>query len=444
MSDFTAQVAQYYPQHIEYMQNLTKEALARESLDGLIIHSGQGKRMFLDDNHYPFHVNPQFKAWCPVTDNPNCWLVVNGVDKPKLIFYRPDDFWHKVPPEPSDFWTEQFDIIMLSKANAVEKHLPFDKARYAYIGEYIEVAKALGFEHVNPDRALHYLHYHRAYKTDYELACMREANRIAVTAHHAAKAAFFAGQSEFDINLAYLAAARQGDNQVPYNNIIALNEHAAILHYTVLETDAPSEHRTFLIDAGASVHGYAADITRTYTTDNGEFAAIVKGVDELTIALADKLSPNTSYVDIHQQAHTGVALILEDAGIVNLPAQEIVAKGITKTFFPHGIGHMLGLQVHDVAGHVNDDRGTPKPAPEDHPFLRCTRNIEARHVYTIEPGVYFIESLLAQLQSSENSVYINWDKVAQLKPFGGVRVEDNIIVHPTHNENMSREAGLNS
>lgn len=444
MSDFTALVTQLYPQHIEYMQNLTKEALARENLDGLVIHSGQGKRMFLDDNHYPFHVNPQFKAWCPVTDNPNCWLVVNGVDKPKLIFYRPDDFWHKVPPEPSAFWTEHFDIVMLAQANAVETHLPLDKAGYAYIGEYFEVAKALGFEHVNPEGALHYLHYHRAYKTDYELVCMREANRIAVKAHHAAKEAFFAGKSEFDINLAYLAAARQGDNQVPYNNIIALNEHAAILHYTVLETDAPSEHRTFLIDAGASVHGYAADITRTYTTDTGEFAAIVKGVDELTITLANQLTPNTSYVDIHEQAHAGVAQILHDAGIVNLPAHEIVAKGITKTFFPHGIGHMLGLQVHDVAGHVTDDYGTPNPAPAEHPFLRCTRNIEARHVYTIEPGVYFIDSLLAKLQSTDNAIYINWDKIAELSPFGGVRVEDNIIVHPTHIENMSRDAGLNS
>lgn len=443
MSDFNAQLAQLYPQHIDYMQSLTRETTARDSLDGLIIHSGQGKRMFLDDNYYPFHVNPQFKAWCPVTDNPNCWIIVNGVDKPKLIFYRPDDFWHKVPPEPNDFWTQQFDITLLSQANEVGQYLPTDKTRYAYIGEYTEVAKTLGFEQVNPENTLHYLHYHRAYKTDYELGCMREANRIAVRAHQAARDAFFACQSEFDINLAYLAAARQGDNQVPYNNIIALNEHAAILHYTVLETDAPSEHLTFLIDAGASVHGYAADITRTYTTDTGEFAAIVKCVDELTVALANQLLPGMSYTDIHQQAHIGIARILEDVGIVNLAAQEIVAKGITKTFFPHGIGHMLGLQVHDVAGHVMDERGTPKPPPEEHPFLRCTRDIAERHVYTIEPGLYFIDSLLAKLQSSDNAVYINWDKVAQLKPFGGVRVEDNIIVHKTYSENMSRDAGLN-
>ena len=142
------------------------------------------------------------------------------------------------------------------------------------------------------------------------------------------------------------------------------------------------------------------------------------------------------------QAHTGIAVILERFGIVNLPASDIVNKGISRTFFPHGIGHMLGLQVHDVAGHVNDDRGTPKPAPEAHPFLRCTRVIEPRHVYTIEPGLYFIESLLAQLKASPESMYVNWDKVAELAPYGGVRVEDNIVIHATKNENMTREQGL--
>lgn len=126
-----------------------------------------------------------------------------------------------------------------------------------------------------------------------------------------------------------------------------------------------------------------------------------------------------------------------------MSAEDAVEKGIVSTFFPHGIGHMLGLQVHDVAGHVADDRGTPRPAPEQHPFLRCTRTIEANHVYTIEPGLYFIDSLLADLKASMNSKYINWNVVDMLRPFGGIRVEDDVIVHRTRNENMTREAGLN-
>ncbi|MBU2977512.1 Xaa-Pro dipeptidase [Alteromonas sp. C1M14] len=431
-----------YASHVATMQTRTKEALQREGLDGFVIHAGQSKRLFLDDNDYPFKVNPHFKAWLPVIDNPNCWLVVNGSDKPKLIFYRPKDFWHKVPPEPNDFWVNYFDIVLLTQADAVEKYLPYDKKGFAYIGEYIEVARALGFDNVNPDRALHYLHYQRAYKTDYELECMREANKLAVQGHKAAHAAFMEQGSEFEIKQAYNSAASHGDNDLPYTSIVALNEHASILHYMHYDITRPGVHRSFLIDAGATYNGYAADITRTYSHQDDHFAQLIAQVDKVTTTLGDALKPNVSYSDLHVLAHDGIAQILHDANIVNLQPQDIVEQGITRTFFPHGIGHFLGLQVHDVGGLVNDDRGTPKPPPEDHPFLRCTRLVEARQVFTIEPGLYFIDSLLRELQASPASKYINWDTVELFRPFGGIRIEDNIIVHRDRNENMTRELGL--
>jgi len=435
------QTAQYV-EHIKILQQRTLDAIQREGIDGLIIHSGQSKHQFLDDNHYPFKVNPQFKAWLPVVDNPNCWLVVDGINRPKLIFYRPTDFWHWVPAEPTDFWAEHFDIVLLKHANAVEKHLPYDKTKYAYIGEYIEVAKALGFDLVNPDRVLHYLHYQRAYKTDYELSCMREANAIAAMGHGAARDAFFAKRSEFDINQAYLLAAQQGDNDVPYNNIVALNEHSAILHYMRLDVTKPQQHLSFLIDAGASYNGYAADITRAYCADDGEFQSVIDRVDALCKVCVNKLAPGTSYVDVHRTAYAGVAKILKEIEVLNMSPDDAVETGIVSTFFPHGVGHFLGLQVHDVGGHVADDRGTPFPSPEQHPFLRCTRMVEARQVFTIEPGLYFIDSLLADLKGSALSKYVNWNVVDRLRPYGGIRIEDNVIVHKERNENMTRDLGV--
>ena len=228
----------------------------------------------------------------------------------------------------------------------------------------------------------------------------------------------------------------------PYTGIVALNEHAAILHYMQCDTEAPAHNRSFLIDAGANFHGYAADITRTYSRQDDRFADLIARVDKVTQTLGDTLKPNVSYSDIHVLAHDGIAQILHDVGLVNLTPQEIVEQGITRTFFPHGIGHFLGLQVHDVGGLINDDRGTPKPPPEDHPFLRCTRIVEPRQVFTIEPGLYFIDSLLADLKSTQASKYINWDKVELYRPYGGIRIEDNIIVHRDRNENMTRELGL--
>ncbi|BDX04679.1 Xaa-Pro dipeptidase [Planctobacterium marinum] len=438
MSELKAQ----FQQHIQVMQARTREALQREGLDGIVIHSGQGKIKFLDDNYYPYAVNPLFKAWLPVIDNPNCWLVIDGESKPKLIFYLPVDFWHKVPEAPDDFWTDEFDIQLLAKPNAVEKHLPYDKAKFAYLGEYLEVASALGFDNVNPDRVLHYLHYHRAYKTDYEKFCMRQANKIAIAGHRAAEQAFKAGKSELDIHLAYLSATRHTDEQLPYASIVALNENAAILHNSVRDIEAPTDFRSFLIDAGANFNGYAADITRTYAQQPGEFADLIQAMDKVNLQLIEMLKPGIEYSALQFKAHELIAGLLSDFGIVNLSGTDMLEHNIVSTFFPHGIGHFLGLQVHDVGGFMADDRGTAKASPEAHPFLRCTRTVEADQVFTVEPGLYFIDSLLADLKGTSASTYINWDKVAEFKPFGGIRIEDNVIVHADRNENMTREGGL--
>lgn len=436
-------LAVLYAEHIATLQKRTREIIERENLDGVVFHSGQAKRQFLDDMYYPFKVNPQFKAWLPVIDNPHCWIVANGTDKPKLIFYRPVDFWHKVPDEPNEYWADYFDIELLVKPDQVEKLLPYDKARFAYIGEYLEVAQALGFELMNPEPVMNFYHYHRAYKTQYELACMREANKIAVQGHKAARDAFFQGKSEFEIQQAYLLATQHSENDTPYGNIVALNENCAILHYTHFDRVAPATHRSFLIDAGANFNGYAADITRTYDfTGEGEFAELVATMKQHQIALCNQLSPGKFYGELHLDCHQRVAQILSDFNIVNLSADEIVAKGITSTFFPHGLGHHIGLQVHDVGGFMADEQGAHQEPPEGHPFLRCTRKIEANQVFTIEPGLYFIDSLLGDLAATDNNQHINWDKVAELKPFGGIRIEDNIIVHEDSLENMTRELEL--
>ncbi len=434
---------QLYHEHIAELQQRTRNVLARENLDGLVIHSGQAKRKFLDDMDYPFKANPHFKAWLPVLDNPHCWLLVDGVNKPKLIFYRPKDFWHKVPDEPKAFWAEFFDIQLLEKANLVETLLPYDKARLAYIGEYLEVAKALGFTEINPEPVLNYLHYHRAYKTAYEHACMRIANQMAVAGHRAAAAAFYAGGSEFDIQLAYLAAVGQTENEVPYGNIIGLNDHAAILHYTALERQKPAQHHSFLIDAGAEFHGYAADITRTYSFNpNDEFADLIRAVNQVHLTTVEALKPGIKYSDLQFLSHRLIAQVLIDFDFVQSNVETIIESGISSTFFPHGIGHHLGLQVHDVGGFMSDERGTHVAAPAQHPFLRCTRLVEPSMVFTIEPGLYFIDSLLADLQQTAQAKLVNWQKVDAFRCFGGIRIEDNIIVHRERNENMTRELQL--
>src|SRR5690606_38904424 len=116
----------------------------------------------------------------------------------------------------------------------------------------------------NPAALLTQLHHWRAFKTKYEIECMRRASARAVKGHRAAEAAFRDGASEYDVHLAYLRACEHIDEELPYPSIVALYEHAAVLHYQHRERRLPSVHRSFLIDAGAAVRGYGCDITRTY------------------------------------------------------------------------------------------------------------------------------------------------------------------------------------
>lgn len=435
-------LASLFPAHIAQLQKTARTALTRENLEGLVIHSGQELKAFLDDNSYPFRVNPHFKYWLPLTEVTNSWLVINGEDKPTLIYYQPVDFWHKVTPLPESYWNEFFDIKVLSKATEVDQLLPYDKKGYAYIGEHLEVARVLGFENINPEPLVNYFHYHRAYKTPYEQECLRQSNRLAVLGHLAAKKAFLNGDTEFDIQNAYLKAVGCTTNDTPYGNIVALNRNCSILHYTALDKVAPQNHQSFLIDAGAQFNGYASDITRTYSFRQDKFAELITRMDQLMLKAVDGLKPGLSYVDLHINTHREIAKVLREFNLITVDADTAVASGVVSSFFPHGLGHHLGLQTHDVGGFMADERGTHVNAPQEHPFLRTSRVIETGQVFTIEPGLYFIDSLLADLKVSSNSDQVNWQNIEELRPFGGIRIEDNIIVHQSHNENMTRDLGL--
>lgn len=439
-------LAALYKDHVATLQARTRNVLARFNLDALLIHSGELFNVFLDDHAYPFKVNPQFKAWVPVTQVPNCWLLVDGVNKPKLWFYLPVDYWHNVVPLPESFWTDDIDVIALPKADGIGSQLPAARGNIGYIGPVPERALQLDITpaNINPKGVIDNLHYHRAYKTDYELSCMREAQKTAVVGHRAAHEAFLSGMSEFDINLAYLTATGHRDTDVPYGNIVALNEHASVLHYTKLDHRVPADIRSFLLDAGAEYNGYAADLTRTWTTQSdSEFAHLLKDMNEEQLALVDTMKSGVRYTDYHIQFHQRLAKLLRRHKLVNDISEEaMLDAGITTPFMPHGIGHPLGLQVHDVAGFMQDDTGTHLAAPSQHPYLRCTRVLEPRMVLTIEPGLYFIESLLAPWREGQYSKHFDWTRIEALKPFGGIRIEDNVIIYENSIENMTRNLKL--
>jgi len=436
MSDLLANL---YPEHLRTVQQRSNQALARSGCDHLVVAAGTPRYQFQDDRPQPFVVNPHFKHWLPVTKAPGSWLVHSPGQRPKLIYLQPHDYWHVVPDAPAGYWVEHFDIAIIREPGEALAHLPKNLARCAIVGE--DVAALDGARPNNPQAVLDYLHYHRSYKTDYELAMMRVASKLGARAHRAAETAFRAGKSEYDINTAYLNAVHETENELPYSNIIALNQHGAVLHYTDLNRAPPAHAQSFLIDAGANFHGYASDITRTYAAaDAGEFQALIDAVDEAQRGFAGKVRNGQSYPDLHVHAHHVLAGILKQHDFIRMSAESAVESGVSGTFFPHGLGHPIGLQVHDVAGFQKDENGGTLPKPAGHPYLRFTRTLEPGMVVTIEPGIYFIDMLLAQLKATPQAKDVNWAKVDAFRRYGGIRIEDDVACTSDAPENLTRDA----
>lgn len=429
-----------YRDHLRELSRRADRALAQSGFGALVVHAGFPPTQFLDDQDYPYKPNPHFKAWVPLTDNARSVLVYVPGRRPKVLFYRPEDFWHKPARLPDEPWTAGVDLVPL--ADAADAAKSWAKLRRpAFIGEaaaFPGVAKGA----LNPRRLLERLHFDRAVKTPYEIECLRRANAIAARGHIATHAAFRAGEPPFDAHLHYLEACRQREQELPYNSIIAYNENAAVLHYQHLEVRTPRPLRSLLIDAGADYRGYAADITRTWAArPSGAFAELLAAVDATQQALCREVIVGRDYRDVHLTAHRWLGDVLHRTRLIDVPGDEALELGLTRVFFPHGIGHLLGLQVHDVGGIMNRPGGGERRRPEGHPYLRLTRMLEPGVVVTVEPGIYFIDLLLAGARKDRRQRrHIDWRLVEALRPYGGIRIEDNVVATARGPENLTRDA----
>jgi len=429
-----------YRQHLGHLREEWESALEAFGADVAVLPSGNAAMYFQDDQAPPFHPNPHFARWLPGRDCEGSVLVVRSGAPAKLHFLGGDDYWH-MPPTLPEWAADNLDIAHHSDADglslAVSKELAGCK-RPMLAGPADALDLNLRLDDVNPKEFTARLHYARAYKTNFELDRMRAASAAGAAGHIAARDAFLGGGSEFEIQLAFLAGSSQVTSELPYPSIIALNEHAGILHYQHYDRRRPAGTRSFLIDAGARADGYHSDITRTYSATPGDdFDELVHALDEKQQAMLAEVRPGMTYVDLHVRMHQEVADLLVRFDFVRCSAEAAFDLKITDAFFPHGLGHLLGLQTHDVGGQFGAPDGTVTEPPERFPTLRLTRNIEPGQVFTVEPGLYFIPMLLNAIEERDA---VNWAKVESLMRCGGIRVEDNVAVQADGVENLTRPA----
>ena len=436
----------HYPTHVADQQKRWERALEAEDFMAALIHSGSPIQSFMDDYEYDFRPNPHFLSWLPLTRHADSALLVVPGQKPVLFYYQPEDYWHLPPADPEDWWAEHFEIEVvrdpLQWQKRLKKDLPDADLKLgdvAAIGDSPVLGELFDSKWLNPKGLITRIHLTRTRKTPYEVACMDASARLAARAHVEAERAFMEGCSEYEIHMRYLAACRHTDAQLPYHNIVALNANSAVLHYQHRELRAPDQSLSFLIDAGCTFNAYTSDITRTYARAPGEFAELISAMDAMQRELTGKVCAGLDYKDLHLLTHRRIAELLETFKLIKVPAEEAVVTGLSGVFYPHGLGHFLGLQTHDVAGLIDND-GHDIDRPDGHPFLRLTRELEAGNVLTIEPGLYFIEPLLKKWRDEHDANDINWSKVDELAPYGGIRIEDNVVVTEGGCDNLTRRA----
>ncbi|MFC3285315.1 Xaa-Pro dipeptidase [Litchfieldella rifensis] len=421
----TPALATFHLKHLDALENAYQRVLDEHGYSGVLLYSGHARQHFGDDQTASFATYGHFLHWVPLPGIEHGWLLIRPGQPPLLHWYAPQDFWHLTPELPDEPWVERFRIESVTEPGP--PRLP--SGRFAVLGDVeADVATALGAE-CNPEALTIALDELRVRKSDYEVACLREANAQAWAGHRAAREAFDAGAAELDIQLAYLAASRQRESAVPYQNIVGVNHHAGVLHYQHYDIQPVRKRYSLLVDAGHRHHGYCADITRTWAGCDASdtFGALIDGVTRLQRRLIASLGPGQSFVALHERMHWELGHLLASQELVSCSADAAVAQGITYAFCPHGLGHLLGIQVHDVAGRRRAD-GTPLPPPAGYPALRLTRELVSGMVLTVEPGCYVIPMLLAPLREGAVGRDIDWDAVEALAPHGGIRIEDNVLI----------------
>lgn len=286
----------------------------------------------------------------------------------------------------------------------------------------------------------------RYIKSEKELELMRFVNQLSSQAHIEVLQTIRPGLMEFHAEACFLHAcySHGGARLHAYTCICGSGHNASALHYG--HAGAPNDKvlvdgDLFLCDMGAELHGYASDITCTFPV-NGRFSAdqrmIYEGVLKAHDAVIAAIKPGVTNVELHLLSHRVLTQHLLEHGLFqNGTVDELMDHEISAYLYPHGLGHLLGLDVHDVGGFPADHpkRSTKKILAK----LRYVRRLEQNVVLTVEPGCYFIEAQLNELLANPTTArFINQEMLARFRGTGGVRIESDVIVTANGAENMTK------
>ncbi len=266
-------------------------------------------------------------------------------------------------------------------------------------------------------------------KDGFELELVVRAIRATAAGYARAVEVIRPGVTEREVQIELEAEMfRHGAEELGYGSIIGIGERAAILHSTPNTTVARAED-VVLIDAGGAIRGYTADVTRTYSA-GGKFRPEAQAIYDVVLAgqqaAINKSRAGVEWHEVHRAAALELAVGLVHLGILRVSPEAACESEAIALFFPHGIGHMLGLGVRDVGGH----------APGREPDRMCCGArvrvdlpIRQNFIMTVEPGLYFVPALLDDPERrTKFHEAVDWDGLGRWRSVGGVRIEDNLLI----------------
>lgn len=283
----------------------------------------------------------------------------------------------------------------------------------------------------------------RAIKSAKEIELMRYVCKMSSDAHRHVMLTTKPEMMEYQLeaNFRHFAYYHGGARHCGYTCICAAGTKGATLHYG--HAGAPNDanvapNNMLLLDMGAEYHCYGADITRTFPSD-GKYSEQQRNIYNAVLAaqqaVFDQLKPGVPYTAMHRLAEKVILEHLLRIGLVKGSLEDLIANNIGNIFMPHGLGHMLGLDTHDVGGYEKGTSRTQEPGLKS---LRLGRELKAGMVITVEPGIYFNWPELEQhFQDAVKSKFLVQEEITKYANFGGVRIEDDVLITATGMENLT-------
>ncbi|GIV31014.1 MAG: Xaa-Pro aminopeptidase [Saprospiraceae bacterium] len=427
-----------------------REKLAKDTGTGLLLFPGNGEvGMNYAGNPYPFRQDSNFLYFFGI-DRPGLFAVLDADSGKSTLFgdelTMEDIVW--IGPQPS--------LQELAERVGIEEVLPLAQLE-AWIEKVRSAGRTLHFtppyradnlillrklagieEEALKNRAsegmIKAIVAQRACKSAEEVAAIEEAVNITRSMHIAVMQAAAEGKKESELAGIALGIAYAMGRGVAYGIILSVNGHILHNHY---HGNTLQKGQLVLGDFGAEGPAcYAGDITRTFPVDK-RFTARQRDIYQIVLdaeqQAIDSLRPGLKYFDVHMAASRTIAEGLKNLGLMKGDVDEAVAQGAHALFFPHGLGHMLGLDVHDMedlgenyVGYAGElERSTQFGTA----YLRLARSLQPGFVLTVEPGIYFIPELIDQWRSEGRfKDFIDYEKLEAYRNFGGVRIEDDVLI----------------